>query len=254
MLVLQDIQIGYDAQPIAKCVGHIAFAKAKFIAIIGANGAGKSTLLRCIASGNHLLSGNVSLDKKSITQINLADLSQQIAVLTTDRSISRSITVNQLLEISRAPYTNFLGKLTPDDQVIIQQTLTDFELLDLQYRQLSTLSDGQLQRALIARSLVQETDYILMDEPTSHLDIHHKAELLMLLKKHCKKHNRTILFSSHEIAMATALADQVLYFHDGYIRFKSIAEFKQKNILEQMFPSPFLSWQDGNYTLKSSAD
>jgi len=254
MLVLQDLHIGYENQTIAKCVGHIAFAKAKFIAIIGANGAGKSTLLRCIASGDHLLSGNVSLNKKSITQINLADLSQQIAVLTTDRSISRSITVNQLLEISRAPYTNFLGKLTPEDQAIIQQTLTDFELLDLQHRQLSTLSDGQLQRALIARSLVQETDYILMDEPTSHLDIHHKAELLMLLKKHCKKHHRTILFSSHEIAMATALADQVLYFHEGYIRFKSIAQFKQKNILEQMFPSPFLSWKNGSYTLKPSED
>lgn len=254
MLTLQDLHIGYKAGTIAKCIGHIAFAKAKFITIIGANGTGKSTLLRCIASGDHLLKGNVSLNKKSITEINLADLSKQIAVLTTDRSISKAITISQLLEISRSPYTNYLGKLNEKDQQVIDQILIDFELNNLKSRQLATLSDGQLQRALIARSLVQETDYILMDEPTSHLDIHHKAELLMLLKNHCKMHHRTIIFSSHEIAMATALADQVVYFHDGYIRFKSITEFKEKNILEQLFPSPFLAWSDGNYRLKTGDD
>ncbi|WP_194849971.1 ABC transporter ATP-binding protein [Nonlabens antarcticus] len=250
MLVLQDIQIGYENETIAKCVGHIAFAKAKFIAIIGANGVGKSTLLRCMASGNHLLEGNVSLNGIAIRKVNLDDLAQQISILTTDRSISKSITVNQLLEISRAPYTNFLGSLTAIDQEIINNIITDFELVDLRHRQLSTLSDGQLQRALIARSLVQQTDYILMDEPTSHLDIHHKAELLIKLKSYCKKYGKTILFSSHEIAMATALADQVLYFNDEYIRFKSAAEFKENDILQQLFPSPYLSWQDGQYVLK----
>ncbi|KQC33863.1 iron ABC transporter ATP-binding protein [Nonlabens sp. YIK11] len=254
MLVLQDIQIGYDQEILAKCVGHIAFAKAKFISIIGANGTGKSTLLRCMANGSHLLGGNVSLNGRSITQINLEELSQHVSILTTDRSISKSITVRQLLEISRAPYTNFLGSLTAADQEIIDKTLTDFELLDLQKRQLSTLSDGQLQRALIARSLVQDTDYILMDEPTNHLDIHHKAELLMLLKNHCQNQSRTIIFSSHEIAMATALADQVVYIHDSYIRFKSIKEFKEKNILEQLFPSPFLSWEHGSYRLRPGKD
>ncbi|SCY12056.1 iron complex transport system ATP-binding protein [Nonlabens sp. Hel1_33_55] len=252
MLVLQDIKIGYDSQTLAKCVGHIAFAKAKFITIIGANGTGKSTLLRCMANGSHLLDGNVSLNGASITEINLEELSQQISILTTDRSMSTSITVRQLLEISRAPYTNFLGKLTPADQSVIDQILTDFELTELKERQLSTLSDGQLQRALIARALVQETEYILMDEPSSHLDIHHKAELLILLKKHCRNHNRTIIFSSHEIAMATVLADQVVYFHEGYIRFKSIREFKEKNILEQMFPSPFLKWENGSYSISES--
>lgn len=254
MLVLQDIQIGYDAVSIAKCVGNIAFAKAKFIPIIGANGTGKSTLLRCIASGQHLLKGNVSLHGKSIAQIPITDLSQQISILTTDRSISKSITVNQLLEISRAPYTNFLGDLTATDRTIIDGTVVDFELSDLQHRQLSTLSDGQLQRALIARSLVQQTEYILMDEPTNHLDIHHKAELLIKLKNHCKTHNKTILFSTHEIAMATTLADQVLYFNNGYIRFKNAAGFKEKNILQQLFPSPFLDWKDGNYTLKEFSE
>jgi iron complex transport system ATP-binding protein len=250
MLVLQDIQIGYDNLPIARCVGHIAFAKAKFITIIGANGAGKSTLLNSIASGHHLLSGNISLYGKSIEEVSLTDLSRQISILTTDRSISKSITIYQLLEISRAPYTNFLGSLTAGDRAVIDDILTDFELIDLQHRLLSTLSDGQLQRALIARALVQQTEYILMDEPTSHLDIHHKAELLIKLKDHCKNHGKTIIFSTHEIAMATALADQVLYFNDAYIRFKSAREFKEMNILQQLFPSPYLSWKNGQYILK----
>ncbi|BAO56571.1 iron(III) ABC transporter, ATP-binding protein, putative [Nonlabens marinus S1-08] len=252
MLVLQDVHIGYENEAIARCVGHIAFAKAKFIAIIGANGTGKSTLLRCMASGEHLLKGSVSLNGKAIAQIPLENLSKDIAILTTDRAISKSITVMQLLEISRAPYTNFLGRLTAEDELVIHTVVADFELKDLQYRQLSTLSDGQLQRALIARALVQQTDYILMDEPTNHLDIHHKAELLIKLKNHCKVHGKTILFSTHEIAMATSLADQVLYFNEEYIRFKSAEEFKKKNILQQLFPSPFLSWNDGQYTLKDS--
>lgn len=254
MLVLQDIQIGYNDETIAKCVGNIAFAKAQFIAIIGANGAGKSTLLRCMASGNHLLNGNVTLKGIPISKVNLEDLSQQISILTTDRSISKAITIHQLLEISRAPYTNFIGKLNKEDREVIDAVLTNFELVELQHRQLSSLSDGQLQRALIARALVQQTDYILMDEPTSHLDIHHKAELLIKLKDHCCNHGKTIVFSTHEIAMATTLADQVLYFNDGFIRFKSSAEFKKKNILQQLFPSPYLSWEHGNYTLKQSKD
>jgi iron complex transport system ATP-binding protein len=254
MLVLQDLHIGYENEAIARCVGHIAFAKAKFISIIGANGAGKSTLLRCMASGEHLMEGNVVLHRKSIEQVSLEDRSQQISILTTDRSMSKSITVQQLLEISRAPYTNFLGKLTEKDQEVIDKVKADFDIIDLAHRQLSTLSDGQLQRALIARALVQETDYILMDEPTSHLDIHHKAELLIQLKKYCRTYQKTIVFSTHEIAMATALADQVVYFHEGFIRFKTIAEFKEKNILQQLFPSPFLDWSGGNYRIKEPLD
>jgi iron complex transport system ATP-binding protein len=254
MLVLQDLHIGYENQMVARCVGHIAFAKARFISILGANGTGKSTLLRCIASGDHLLSGSVSLDGTAIAQIEPVERSQRIAILTTDRSISKALTVNQLLEISRAPYTNFLGTLTTADQEIIDGVTQDFELENLRDRELSTLSDGQLQRALIARTLVQQTDYILMDEPTNHLDIHHKAELLVLLKKYCVENDKTIIFSTHEIAMATALVDQVLYFNDDYIRLKSAKEFQEKNILQQLFPSDYLHWENGGFLLRPDVD
>ncbi len=250
MVVLQDIEIGYGDQAIARCVGNIAFAKAKFITIIGANGTGKSTLLRSLASGQHILNGKIALNGRLIQQIDVHERAQSIAILTTERSLSQSLTVLQLLEISRSPYTNLLGKIQASDRVVIDYVLTHFDLESLASRQLNTLSDGQLQRALIARSLVQETDYILMDEPTSHLDIHHKAELLIKLKNYCTEHQKTIIFSTHEIAMATSLADQIVYFNQGNIRFKTAADFKEKNILEQLFPSPFLQWNGGDYKLK----
>ncbi|WP_164549903.1 ABC transporter ATP-binding protein [Nonlabens ponticola] len=250
MLLLQDLHIGYKNQVLAQCIGHIAFAKAKFIAIIGANGTGKSTLLRAIASGDHIIQGNVVLDKKPIASIALEKLAQRVSILTTERNMSQSLTVRQLLEITRSPYTDFLGRLGNEDQTIIESTIQDFELQDLENRPLHQLSDGQVQRALIARCIVQDTEYILMDEPTNHLDLHHKAQLLSLLKSYTVKQNKTIIFSTHEIAMATALADQVLYFHDDYLRFKSTAEFMQKEILKQLFPSPLLDWNNGSYSLK----
>ncbi len=252
MIVLQNIQIGYDGCTVASGVGNIAFAKAKFITVIGANGSGKSTLLRSIANGEQLLKGTITLNGQPLANISLQERARSIAILTTDRSLSKSITVQQLLEISRAPYTNLLGKLAAGDFKVINSIKTQFELEKLAHRQLSTLSDGQLQRALIARALVQETDYILMDEPTSHLDVHHRAELLIKLRNYCKQQQRTIIFSTHEIAMATALADQVVYFNDQHIRFKTTAQFKEKNILQQLFPSPYLDWSDGNYRLRKN--
>ncbi|MEP3043401.1 ABC transporter ATP-binding protein, partial [Nonlabens ulvanivorans] len=160
MIRLEHLQIGYGHCVIAHNDKEIACAKGKFITLIGANGTGKSTLLRAISNNQHVIKGTVYINNTNINNISDLDKSKSIAVVLTNREFSQFLTVEEILYLSRAPYTNFLGKLTPSDIAFVEEIMTDFEILKMRSRRLSTLSDGQLQRVLIARALVQDTPYI----------------------------------------------------------------------------------------------
>lgn len=254
MIRLEHIQIGYGHCVIAQNDNDIACAKGKFITLIGANGTGKSTLLRAISNNQHVIKGTIHINNININNISDLDKSKSIAVVLTNREFSQFLTVEEILYLSRAPYTNFIGKLTPSDIAFVEEIMTDFEILKMRSRRLSTLSDGQLQRVLIARALVQDTPYILMDEPTSHLDVHHKAEILLKLRDYCHQHQKCIIFSSHELSIALALADEVVAIHDLKLTHQSKAEFIATGMLAKMFPSPLLDFKDGLLGLKINDD
>jgi len=245
MIELQDIQVGYNDNVIAQHNGNIAFAKGKFITLLGANGSGKSTVLRAISSNQHILKGFIHINKNKYQEISDLDKSKLVSVVLTNREFSQFLTVEEILYLSRAPYTNFLGKLTPIDIEFVDVIMNDFDIINLRKKRLSTLSDGQLQRVLIARALVQDTPYILMDEPTNHLDVHHKAEILLKLRDYCHNSNKCIIFSSHELSIALSLADDVLSIHKLKITYQSKDAFINSNQLEGMFPSPLLDFKDG---------
>jgi len=245
MIRLENINIGYGHCVIAQHDGEFSCSRGKFITLVGANGSGKSTLLRAIANQQHIIKGKVYIDNVIAHNISDTHKSKLVAVVVTNREFSQFLTVEEILFLSRAPYTNFIGKLSPVDISFVQEIMVELDIIKMSSRRLSTLSDGQLQRVLIARALVQDTPYILMDEPTSHLDVHHKAEILIKLRDYCHKKNKCIIFSSHELSIALSLSDEVIAIHDLKITNHPKDEFIASNLLEKMFPSPLLHFEDG---------
>ncbi|WP_431471764.1 ABC transporter ATP-binding protein [Nonlabens sp. SCSIO 43208] len=250
MLVAQDLHIGYGSCEVARTVGDFAFAKANLTAIIGGNGMGKSTFLRALAYGNHKISGNVILDNKLRQNYSDVEWSRKVAVVLTQREFSHHLTVKELLELSRIPYSNFMARISEGDNEIIQKISTDFQISTLLDRRLHSLSDGQLQRVLIARALVQDTDFILMDEPTSHLDLNFKIDLLHQLKEVCLSNKKGIIFCTHELEMALHLANELVTIHKGSIVKHTRQELLSSNLLNEMFPSSKLYFDENGVSYK----
>ncbi|MDP5078333.1 MAG: ABC transporter ATP-binding protein [Nonlabens sp.] len=245
MLRLDNISIGYNGQEIAAQQQAIELNKGQFIALLGTNGSGKSTLLRAVTTGAHLLKGTCSIEGKNTNMLSDNERATTIAVVLTSKEINPLLTVKELMAISRAPYTSFTGKVNDVDKQIIAETMETFTCADLQNRRLETLSDGQLQRVLVARAIVQDTPYIFMDEPSSHLDINHKASLLANLATFCKEKNKTIIYASHELEIALALSDAVISIDRGQIAYNIVEEFIKSNMLNNMFPSKYVSFENG---------
>lgn len=245
MMTLKNYSIGYGPCEVAGCAGDLAFAKAQFISILGKNGAGKSTLLKSILDPDLRLKGEVIIDGKNLNSISKLDRAKLLAVVWTARDFSHFLKVQELLELSRAPYTSFYGRLQTRDHEIVASVIEDFQLESLCNRTLGTLSDGQLQRVLVARAMAQDTSYLLMDEPTSHLDINYKVDLLLQLKEIALKREKTIIYASHEIPLALKLSDSIVSIHNFKIEQNEIADFKKSHKLKEMFPSENISFENG---------
>ncbi len=219
-------------------------------AIIGINGIGKSTLLRTVGKVQPKLSGTIYLNDKNLKDYNALELASKISVVLTEPLASKNLTVLELISLGRQPYTNWIGKLSNKDKAKIQEAIAMVELAELQYKKCHELSDGQLQRVMIARALAQDTAIILLDEPTSHLDLHHKVRILKLLKSIAHKTNKTILFTSHEIEMAIQLCDKILVLNKEVHDFGKPNELIQKSAFEKLFPIDTVSFDPSTGSFK----
>jgi iron complex transport system ATP-binding protein len=214
-IVLQatDINIGYSNKKGTTVVASqvtVALEKGKLTALIGANGIGKSTLLRTLIGIQSPLSGKVFLKEKDIHSLDNLTLAQHLSVVLTDKLPPSNLTVFELIALGRQPYTNWIGKLTEDDIAKINEALELTQISHLADQKHDEISDGQLQIVLIARALAQDTPLIILDEPTTHLDLLHKVTLLKLLKKLTQETGKSILFSTHDIDMAIQLSDEMI--------------------------------------------
>lgn len=219
-------------------------------AIIGINGIGKSTLLRTIGKIQPMLSGSILLNNRELKSYNALDLASLVSIVLTEPLVSKNLTVLELIALGRQPYTNWIGKLSNKDRAKIQEAIAMVDLSDLQYKKCYELSDGQLQRVMIARALAQDTAIILLDEPTSHLDLHHKVQILKLLKSIAHKTNKTILFTSHEIEMAIQLCDKILIMNKEVHHFGKPDELIQKSAFEKLFPIDTVSFDPSTGSFK----
>ena len=186
ILQTQSINIGYHNKKVSSLVAKavsIALKKGKLTALIGANGIGKSTLLKTITGIQTPIMGDVLLHGKNIATYNVSDLSQEMSLVLTEKLPPSNLTVYELVALGRQPYTNWIGTLTEEDKIQVERALSLTQISHLADKKHYQISDGQLQKVLIARALAQDTPLIILDEPTTHLDLLHKVSLLKLLKK-----------------------------------------------------------------------
>ena len=233
---------------------NFQISKGKLVALVGANGIGKSTLLRTLAKIQQPLSGEILLQNKSLHTFSSGELAKEIGLVLTEQLPSKNLTVLELIALGRQPYTNWIGNLSNHDHAIIQGALKKTNLQELKHRKCYTLSDGQLQKVMIARALAQDTSMIILDEPTTHLDMYHKAYVLNLLKKLAHDTQKTMLFSTHEIDLAIQLCDEMIVMHDGSIFSGTPCQLIERGIFEALFPNDLITFDatSGSFKVKSN--
>jgi iron complex transport system ATP-binding protein len=234
VLDILNLEVGFHSALIKNIDASIA--EGELVALMGVNGAGKSCLLKTLSGLIHPLSGQMNIHTRNYQTFSQVELARMIAVVLTERFQSDFLRVNELVALGRSPYTNWLGRLEERDEKIIQDVMEIIGIRELSDSLFSELSDGQKQKALIARAVVQEPSLLILDEPTTFLDIPSKVELMKLLKAICECKKTGILFSSHDLDVVEKFADKIwLVSGDGKLVSKSPKEMRSSGLLDEVF-------------------
>mgnify|MGYP006171701635 CR=1 FL=1 len=231
---------------------NIALEKRKLVCLLGKNGIGKSTLLRTLSKTQHKLSGSIFIDSENLLDITPAVLAKKMSLVLTERIPESQLSVYDLIALGRQPYTNWLGKLSKEDLRKINDAIELVQIKHLINKKNYELSDGQLQKVMIARALAQDTDIIILDEPTAHLDLHHKIEIFKILQHLVHKTNKTIILSTHEVNLALQLADELWLMTEQKFTSGTTESLIASKDLESLFPKNQISFNPKlkQFTLK----
>lgn len=209
----ENLAIGYKSrrkeQNCIKSAINLTLYKGELVCLIGPNGCGKSTLLRTISGLQPVLDGDVFIYNEPVDHLNPADLARQLSIVLTDQITVRHLSVFQVVALGRHPFTNWVGTLSPKDEAIVLNSLKSVNLLKFKDKNIGELSDGEKQRVMIAKALAQDTPVILLDEPTAHLDLPNRVEIIQLLHSLAQKTQKSILLSTHELDLALQAADRI---------------------------------------------
>lgn len=219
-ITTQALDIGYHTKGKTNTIAanlNLQLVSGQLISLVGANGVGKSTLLRTLTGIQKPLQGVVFLNDKNIHDIQATDLAQELSLVLTEKLPPNNLTVYELIALGRQPYTNWLGQLSETDHEKIKQAIALTQIESLINKKHHEISDGQLQIVLIARALAQDTPIIILDEPTTHLDLVHKVLVFKLLKKLTVATHKSILFSSHDVDLAIQLSDQMIVMTENQV-------------------------------------
>jgi iron complex transport system ATP-binding protein len=207
-----NLTVGYrsrnKAHPVIRYL-NAGLKKGEMVCLVGRNGIGKSTLIRSMAGIQPLLEGQVLINGKPANAYSVAEMARTISLVLTDRIFAGNLKVEELVSLGRYPYTNWLGSLSGKDRDRIQWAMDICDIREFNHQSIGELSDGQLQKVLIARALAQDGDIILLDEPTAHLDLPNKIAILKLLKNLCDQTGKSILMATHELDFAFQMADRI---------------------------------------------
>jgi iron complex transport system ATP-binding protein len=238
ILHTSNLSIGYKSKKNHNVIAenlNICLERGQLIALVGANGIGKSTLLRTLTGIQKPLAGNVSLNGNDLFSYDILELAQNLSLVLTEKLPPSNLTVFELIALGRQPYTNWLGKLSEDDLEKINQAIALTHIGHLTDKKHHEISDGQLQIVLIARALAQDTPLIILDEPTTHLDLFHKVSVFRLLKKLSKETKKCILFSTHDIDLAIQLSDEMMVMTENSFHQDSPCNLITKGIFDSIF-------------------
>lgn len=232
-----NLTIGYDQKVVQRGLSFSLY-QGEMVCMLGPNGCGKSTLLRTLAGLQPALEGEIG------------NLKNKIALVLTERLSLENTTVHDVVAMGRYPYTSFLGSLSATDERIIAQALEDVGLSETRYPISTTPfnahSDGEKQRALIAKAIAQETPIILLDEPTAHLDLPNRIKILQLLRRLAHEQGKTILISTHELDLAIQLSDRILLMSKQGIQLDTAKNLREQNAFTEAFGMDIFHPLDSN--------
>ena len=234
---IQELTKTYDGKTVVDSVSF-EIPKGKVLSLIGPNGAGKSTVMGMISRLIARDEGMVDFHGKDIGKWKSRELSKKLAILTQSNQIQMKLTVQELVAFGRFPYSG--NRITKEDQEIIDQAIAYMELEEMRDRFIDELSGGQRQRAMIAMVIAQDTDYVLLDEPTNNLDIYHAANMMKIVRRLCDELGKTVVLVLHEINYAAFYSDYICAFVDGRIaKFGTVEEVMAKENLSEIYQVDF---------------
>ena len=233
-----DLDVGYNGRTLIHDIG-IELRAGDILTLIGPNGSGKSTILKSITKHLAMIRGDAYIADASVSGMTYKQLSQKLAVVLTERIKGELLTCYDVVATGRYPYTNTLGLLSPEDHEKIRAAMERVHAAELAEKDFTAISDGQRQRVLLARAICQEPEIIVLDEPTSFLDIRHKLELLSILRSMAKEKGITVIMSLHEIDLAQKVADKIMCVHGDVIsNFGPPDEIFREEIISELYGIP----------------
>lgn len=212
-----DLSVGYSGRTLIEKI-NLSIEKGRILTLIGPNGSGKSTILKTITKHLEKIAGVVTIENDNISKWSNKELAKRLSVMLTERIDPELMTCEQVVAMGRYPYTNHFGSLTPGDRQVVEESLHMVRAEELAERPFTDISDGQRQRIMLARAICQQPEIIVLDEPTSYLDIRHKIELLDILRKMAREKNVAVVMSLHEIDLAAKISDQIICVKGDRIR------------------------------------
>ena len=216
----------------------IELPKGKVISLIGPNGAGKSTVMGMISRLIAQDDGSVDFEGKDMSKWKSRDLARRLAILTQSNHVQMKLTVRELVAFGRFPYSG--NRITAEDEEIIEKAIAYMELEEFEDRFIDELSGGQRQRAYIAMVIAQDTEYVLLDEPTNNLDIYHATNMMKIVRRLCDELGKTVILVLHEINYAAFYSDYICAFVDGKIsKFGTVEEVMTKENLSEIYRVDF---------------
>lgn len=232
---VRNLCAGYGGKVLVRGM-EFGLARGEILTLIGPNGAGKSTVLKSIAGQLKLLGGNVYLGKDDLAQMKAGELARRISVVFTEKVRAEMKSCRDVVATGRYPYTGRFGVLSGADWRVVDETMELVRITDIAGQDFNRVSDGQRQRVMLARAICQETEIVILDEPTSYLDIRHKLEFMSALQKMREKKGLTVIMSLHELELAKLVSDKILCLKGGTVeRFGTPAEVFEPALIERLF-------------------
>ncbi|MEE1312626.1 MAG: ABC transporter ATP-binding protein [Lachnospiraceae bacterium] len=246
----EKMTVGYHGKPLIKKI-EIDLPKGKILTLIGPNGAGKSTILKSIARQLELIDGAIYLSQKSFMDMKREELAKKMSVVFTEKIKTEMMTCEEVVSTGRYPYTGRFGLLSREDERIVKESMKLVQVTEIRNEEFEKVSDGQKQRVMLARAMCQEPEVIILDEPTSYLDIKFKLEFLSILQEMRQKKGLTVIMSLHELELAQRVSDKILCVKGDYIeRYGTPEEIFTPGYIKKLFDIHVGSFDEENGSME----
>lgn len=248
-IALRHITLAYGQRILLRDVSA-SVPPGSLTALIGRNGTGKSTLLRTVAGLGAAASGGIELCGKPLAALTPLQRASTVSFVTTDKVRIANLACEDVVALGRAPYTNWIGRMQETDRDIVARSLRLVGMEAFACKTMDRMSDGECQRVMIARALAQDTPIILLDEPTSFLDLPNRYELCTLLRRLAHDHRKCILFSTHELDIALSLCDSIALIDPPVLRYLPTPDMACSGYIERLFSNSFVTFDTESGTIK----